>query len=153
MDIQKVVLQKSLKDVTFSQVIFWNDFGGKLHPKVKMYCDCTDSLYDPYIDDNCFYIYNLPLDDIRLKLRDKSDRYRLYGIDTKPVDVQNTDKNGRIKWVRHYPYIYKTVNKVKDVNAENHEYETVIEWIELTPENKAKIMFEQDQKDECVKKK
>ena len=139
--VEKVVLQKSIKDVTFTKLIFYNTKGGKLHPKIKMYVDSTDEIYDPEVDDNGFYVYKLPVDDARLKLRDKPDRYRLYGMDTKPLDVQKANPNGSIKWEKHYPYIYKAVNKVKDPTAEVHEYYTAIEWTELTPENKSKIMF------------
>lgn len=141
--VEKVVLQKSIKDITFTKIIFWNTNNGKLHPKVKMYCDYTDCLYDPEIDENGFYIYTLPIDDVRLKLRDKSDRYRLYGMDTIPVDIQKSTPSGRNIWQKHYPYIYKKVHKVVDPTAEVHEFEDKFEWIELTPETKNKINFEQ----------
>lgn len=111
----QVVLQKDIKDVEFRNLIFYNL---KLHPKEKMYCDCTDCTYQPKVDENGFHVFRLPVDDCRQKLRHKSDRWRIYN--DKPLDVKMKRPNGSFYWETVNPYSYK-INTVYDGLKDNGE--------------------------------
>lgn len=122
------------KDIRKTKVIFYNqDF----RPKVKMYCSCTDEAYDPEVDENSFYIYELPEQDVRQKLKDKSDRWKLYGVDTKPLDIQIESSTGSLTWQKFYPWTYKKVSYASGED-ENGKQITKFKyaWTEHTPVSK-----------------
>ena len=99
------MLQVIQKEIKYSKVAFVPE-NKKLHCKVKMLCDCTGEVYDRFDHEYDFPVFVLPEDDVRLKLRDRPDRWRLYGADTKPLDMQELSPTGALKWVKKYPWVY-----------------------------------------------
>lgn len=131
------------KDVKFTKLIFYRE---DLHPRIRMYCECTDDTYDPEIDENGFYIYEIPEIDARQKLKNKSDRWHLYqgklsnGEKVKPLSVQLETPTGALQWTKFYPWSYemKSYNVGKYENGED-KVEFRPKWTEHKPEDKKKV--------------
>lgn len=133
------------KDVKFTKLVFYET---KFQPKIRMYCGCTDDTYDPEVNDDGFYIYELPEQDARQKLKHRSDRWRLFagrlsnGDPVKPLPVQLESPTGALKWEIFYPWEYemKTFSDGKHENGETKTIKKAV-WKELKPasENKKKV--------------
>lgn len=117
--------QVYIKKVKFTRVVFFTfPFDSREpHPKYKMPVEETGETYDAEVDGNGVFSYTLPESDVMMKLRDGSHRYRLYGANTKPLDVQCISAKGAIDWKTFNSWIYEMRG------GKPH-------WIEITDDNR-----------------
>ncbi len=121
------------KEVKFTKVVYYGHLKNpKLPPKIRMYCDITDEVYDPVVGDNNLFIFDLPEDDVRVKLRDRPDRWRLYGETTKPLYYQSKNGTGSTKWILEYPWVSETKNVLVGRDGDKDVYQYKIIWTQLT---------------------
>lgn len=136
-----VVVQKDIRKTT---VVFYNP---KFHPKVKIYCEVTDESYNANINEDGLSVFELPESDVRQKLKNRSDRWKLYGKDTKPLDVQTETPTGALKWVTFYPWVYskKSFEIGRHDNGEAIR-STKLVWEELSPKETLSDVVENKKK-------